>query len=65
MRDYLAVHGVETDVCYPVPLHLQPCFAALGYQAGAFPEAERAPRESLALPMFPELSAAQQLYVVE
>jgi dTDP-4-amino-4,6-dideoxygalactose transaminase len=65
LRAYLADHGVGTDVYYPMPLHLQPCFAALGYGAGDFPEAEQAAQESLALPMFPELREAQQAYVVD
>jgi dTDP-4-amino-4,6-dideoxygalactose transaminase len=65
LRTYLAERGVETDVYYPMPLHVQPCFAPLGYRQGDFPEAEQAAAESLALPMYPELSAAQQEYVVE
>jgi dTDP-4-amino-4,6-dideoxygalactose transaminase len=56
VRRALAADGIETQVYYPIPLHLQPCFDALGYRPGDRRVAARAAAESLALPMYPELA---------
>lgn len=59
LRAFLGERSIETEVYYPLPLHLQPCFADLGYRPGSLPHAERAAQESLALPVHPDLSTAQ------
>jgi dTDP-4-amino-4,6-dideoxygalactose transaminase len=65
LREHLTAAGIGTEIYYPLALHLQPCFAYLGCKPGAFPHAERATQETLALPISAELSEAQQAYVVE
>jgi dTDP-4-amino-4,6-dideoxygalactose transaminase len=64
LRSHLTKADIGTEVYYPLALHLQPCFADMGFSPGAFPHAQRATREALALPIYPELSQEQQAYVV-
>jgi dTDP-4-amino-4,6-dideoxygalactose transaminase len=64
LREFLAARKVGSEIYYPVPLHLQKALKGLGYGEGSFPEAERAAREVLALPIFPEIREDEQLTVV-
>ncbi len=65
LRQHLLDSGIGCAVYYPKALHLQPCFAPLGYAEGQLPEAERATREVLSLPVYPELTREQQDVVIE
>jgi dTDP-4-amino-4,6-dideoxygalactose transaminase len=60
----LSARGVHTGIHYPIPVHLQPAYADLGYKAGEFPAAESAAREVMSLPLYPELTLEQQEAVV-
>jgi dTDP-4-amino-4,6-dideoxygalactose transaminase len=65
LKRALSDNGVSTEIYYPVPFHLQDCFSDLGYHEGDFPHAENAGKNSLALPIYPELRDEQILYVVD
>jgi dTDP-4-amino-4,6-dideoxygalactose transaminase len=65
LKTYLQQHGVGTEVYYPLCLHLQPCYAGLGYQQGSMPESERASREVLALPIHADLTDEDIVYICQ
>jgi dTDP-4-amino-4,6-dideoxygalactose transaminase len=64
LQEFLKKRGIGNSVYYPLPLHMQPCFAYLGYEEGDFPESERAAKEVVSLPVYPELTDSQRDEVI-
>ena len=65
LREYLTEKGIGTDIVYPVPLHLQPCFSYLGYKEGDMPISEKLANQCLCLPIVPELTDEEVQYVID
>ena len=65
LQQYLKDNGIASMIYYPIPLHLQPVFSELGYTEGDFPETEKAAKQALSLPIWPEMRRIQQDYVIE
>ena len=65
LKEYLLENGIGCEVYYPVPLHEQKCFSYLGYKSGDFPVSENASKTSLAIPVYPELTEEEQVYIVD
>jgi dTDP-4-amino-4,6-dideoxygalactose transaminase len=65
LKAHLAQRGIQTEIYYPSPLHVQPCFASLGYAPGSFPESVKASGAVLALPIYPELPSAHREFVAD
>jgi dTDP-4-amino-4,6-dideoxygalactose transaminase len=65
LASFLRNHGIGNEIYYPIPLHLQECFGDMGFKPGDFPQSERTSKESLALPIYPELTEDMLSIIVD